>query len=200
MIFVEAMLRAYVEDRNGRTIYRDGESDDTIRLAQYWTLGRREGRWILLSIEERAEGEHQLTEPIVASAWSDTGRLRDEAVIETAVSDGVPAGFEPADVADLDFDGDARAEALDLSLADARFAPGRARGARRGRRSRPGPRRSTGTTRSWPAWPARRRSSSSFTGDDAEKIRVVVRGPRVQRIGDRRARREPRAGHDDHRV
>jgi len=181
VIFVEAMLRAYVEDRNGRTIYRDGESDNTIRLAQYWTLGRREGRWILLSIEERAEGEHQLTEPIVASAWSDTGRLRDEAVIETAVSDGVPAGFEPADVADLDFDGDARAEALDLSLADARFAPDVLEASAR---------------RAVEAWAeavdgddtelARLASTAALQQllyrDDAEKIRVVVRGPRVQRI------------------
>ena len=54
VVFVEAMLRAYVEDRNGGTIYRDGESDDTIWLAQYWTLGRREGSWILQSIEERS--------------------------------------------------------------------------------------------------------------------------------------------------
>jgi predicted lipid-binding transport protein (Tim44 family) len=181
VVFVEAMLRAYVEDRNGRTIYREGESDDTIRVAQYWTLGRREGRWILLSIEERAEGEHQLTEPIVSSAWSDTGRLRDEAVIETAVSDGVPNGFEPADVADLDFDGDARAEALDLSLADARFAPDVLEASAR---------------RAVEAWAeavdgddtelARLASTEALQQllyhDAAEKIRVVVRGPRVQRI------------------
>jgi predicted lipid-binding transport protein (Tim44 family) len=44
-------------------------------------------------------------------------------VIEGAAPDGLPPGYKPADVADLDFDGDARAAALDLSLADPRFAP-----------------------------------------------------------------------------
>ena len=39
------------------------------------------------------------------------------------VADGLPEGFTTADLAQLDFDGDARAHALDLSLADARFAP-----------------------------------------------------------------------------
>ena len=181
VVFVESMLRAYVEDRNGATIYRDGESDDTIRLAQYWTLGRREGSWILLSIEERSEGEHQLTDPVVASPWSDTGRLRDEAVIETAVSDGLPAGVEPVDLADLDFDGDARAAALDLSLADARFAPDVLEAASR---------------QAVAAWAeavdgddaelARLASAPALHQllyrDGAEKTRVVVRGPRVRRI------------------
>jgi hypothetical protein len=54
----------------------------------------REGRWILLSIEERSEGEHHLDEAIIASPWSDTERLRDEALIETAAEDGLPAGFQ----------------------------------------------------------------------------------------------------------
>jgi hypothetical protein len=35
----------------------------------------------------------------------------------------VPEGTKLAEVADLDFEGDARAAALDLSLADGRFAP-----------------------------------------------------------------------------
>ena len=197
VVFVEAMLRAYVEDRNGKSIYRDDESDDTIRLAQYWTLGRREGRWILLSIEERAEGEHQLTEPIVASAWSDTGRLRDEAVIETAVSDGLPAGFEPADVADLDFDGDARAEALDLSLADARFAPDVLEASARQAVEAwaeavdgddgAGP---PGQCGGAPAAPLPRRRGE----DPGRRTRAARAANR-----DRRARRKPEAGHDGHR-
>ena len=102
-------------------------------------------------------------------------------MIETAVSDGVPDGFEPADVADLDFDGDARAEALDLSLADARFAPDVLEASAR---------------RAVEAWAeavdgddtelARLASTEALQQllyhDAAEKIRVVVREPRVQRI------------------
>ena len=102
-------------------------------------------------------------------------------MIETAVSDGDPDGFEPADVADLDFDGDARAEALDLSLADARFAPDVLEASAR---------------RAVEAWAeavdgddtelARLASTEALQQllyhDAAEKIQVVVREPRVQRI------------------
>jgi hypothetical protein len=59
----------------------------------------------------------------VATPWADDQGLRDEALIEGAVQDAVPAGTKLAEVADLDFEGDGRAAALDLSLADGRFAP-----------------------------------------------------------------------------
>jgi len=35
-------------------------------VTEYWTLGRRDGRWILLSIEQHAEGRHHLGDAIVA--------------------------------------------------------------------------------------------------------------------------------------
>jgi hypothetical protein len=49
--------------------------------------------------------------------------MRDESLVEGAVADAVPAGTKIAEVADLQFEGEARAAALDLSLADGRFAP-----------------------------------------------------------------------------
>jgi hypothetical protein len=49
--------------------------------------------------------------------------MRDEALVEGAVAEAVPEGTKVAEVADLQFEGDARAAALDLSLADGRFAP-----------------------------------------------------------------------------
>jgi hypothetical protein len=49
--------------------------------------------------------------------------MRDEALVEGAVQDAVPQGTKIAEVADLDFSGDGRRAALDLSLADGRFAP-----------------------------------------------------------------------------
>ena len=49
--------------------------------------------------------------------------MHDEALVEGAVQDAVPPGTKVAEVADLDFNGDARAAALDLSVADGRFAP-----------------------------------------------------------------------------
>ncbi len=77
----------------------------------------------MLSIEQDAEGTHHLDDDIVASPWGDNQRLRDEALVEGAVADKVLDGYKVSDVADLDFDGDARAAALDLSVADARFGP-----------------------------------------------------------------------------
>jgi predicted lipid-binding transport protein (Tim44 family) len=182
VVLIEAPLRAYVEDRRGGRIYRKGEPDDTIRLSQYWTLGRHEERWALLSIEEGSEGEHHLAEPIIASPWSDTGHLRDEAVIETAAVDDLPPGFKPADLADLDFEGDVRTAALDLSLADPRFAPDVLEAAAR---------------RVVEAWAEAVDGDDTalaqlavdpaldqllHRGDESERTRLVVRGPRVRRI------------------
>ena len=91
VVLIQATLRAYVLDNSGNVILRRGERDDTIRLSQYWTLGVREERWVLLSIEEFSEGKHNLTDPLVATPWTDGDRLRDEAVIETAAADELPA-------------------------------------------------------------------------------------------------------------
>ena len=78
---------------------------------------------MLVSIEQGAEGAHALDEQIVADAMADEQAMRDEALVEGAVADAVPEGTSVAEVADLQFDGDARAAAIDLSLADGRFAP-----------------------------------------------------------------------------
>jgi predicted lipid-binding transport protein (Tim44 family) len=120
---IEAQLRDYVEDRWGQRVGRVDTLSDTSRVREYWTLGKRDGHWILLSIEQGAEGEHALDEEIVASPWADDRTMRDEALVEGAVADAVPDGTAISEVADLDFQGDARAAANDLSLADGRFAP-----------------------------------------------------------------------------
>ena len=91
-------------------------------LAEYWTLGRAGDRWILHSIEQDAEGAHHLDAPIVASPWSDDARLHDEAVTELAVADAAPDAAI-GELVDVDYAGDARTQALDLSVVDGRFAP-----------------------------------------------------------------------------
>jgi hypothetical protein len=123
VVRVQAKLRAYVVDRTGAKVMRAGEKDELVTLTEYWTLARRDGTWMVHSIEQRAEGDHHLDEQVVASPWSDEQRLDDESLTQLAVADGLPEGFTTADLADFDFEGDARAHALDLSLADARFAP-----------------------------------------------------------------------------
>jgi predicted lipid-binding transport protein (Tim44 family) len=182
VVRIDAKLRAYVLDSNGRKVMHKGEKDELVTLVEYWTLGRRDGQWMVQSIEQRAEGDHQLDEPIVASPWSDQQRLEDEALTELAVADALPEGFTTADLAEVEFDGDARARALDLSLADARFGPDVLEAAAR---------TAVG------AWAeavdgddaALERVASPeavgellYGGDASRRTRLVVRGPRVKRI------------------
>ncbi|MGZ6692877.1 MAG: TIM44-like domain-containing protein, partial [Solirubrobacteraceae bacterium] len=123
VVRIEARLSDYVEDAYGQRVGRVDAAGDTTRVREFWTLVKRDGHWILQSIEQGAEGAHRLREGVVATPWSDEHALRDEALVEGAVQDAVPDGTKLAEVADLDFEGDGRAAALDLSLADGRFAP-----------------------------------------------------------------------------
>ena len=182
VVRIDARLRAYVIDANARKIMRTGQKSERITLIEYWTLARRDGVWMVQSIEQKAEGDHQLDAPIVASPWSDRQRLEDESLTELAVADALPEGFTTADLAEVDFEGDARARALDLSLADARFGPDVLEAAARTAVS---------------AWAeavdgddaALERVASPEAvgellhgGDASRKTRLVVRGPRVKRI------------------
>jgi len=182
VVRVRARLSAYVVDRTGRKIMRKESSDEEITLLEYWTLARRGKGWTVASIEQSGEGDHHLDAEIVASPWSDTQRLQDESLTELAVADGLPPGFTTADLAEIDFDGDARARALDLSLADARFAPDVLEAAAR---------------RAVAAWAeavdgedaplsavASREAVEAllYGGDASRKTRLVVRGPLVKRI------------------
>jgi predicted lipid-binding transport protein (Tim44 family) len=183
VVRITASLRSFVLGKGGQKIMRKGSKSEEMKLCEYWTLARSgDSSWMVVSIEQRAEGDHHLDEEIVPSPWSDTQRLSDEAVTELAVEDGLPPGFTTADLAQVDFDGDARARALDLSLADARFAPDVLEAAAR---------------RSVAAW------AQAVDGDDAaleavaspeavtallsagdasRKTRLVVRGPQVRSI------------------
>jgi predicted lipid-binding transport protein (Tim44 family) len=182
VVRITAQLRAYVIGKNGRKIMRKGETDETVSLTEYWTLARSAGQaWMVVSIEQRAEGDHQLDEEIVASPWSGQ-RIADQALTELAVEDKLPEGFTSADLADFNFADDARAKALDLSLADARFMPDVLEAAAR---------------RAVAAWaeavdgrdtPLEAVASRDavdellYAGDASRGTRVVVRGPRVKGI------------------
>ena len=181
VVEIEAQLDDYVIDSNGNRIMKTGASSTTTALHEYWTLAKRDGRWIVTSIEQAAEGLHHLDSEIVASPWSDS-RVADETLVEAAVADKALEGYTAADLADLDFDGDARAAALDLSLADARFAPDILE---------------TAARRAVAAWADAVDGDDAFLeavaspdavrellypGDPSLKSRLVVRGPSVRRI------------------
>jgi predicted lipid-binding transport protein (Tim44 family) len=177
---IQARLKDYVIDSRGRHLKRSGRLGETTRMREYWTLARRGERWVLQSIEQGAEGSHALEEQVVATPWADERGLRDEALIEGAVADAVPKGTTVAEVADLQFEGDAHSAANDLSLADGRFAPDVLEIAAR---------------RAVDAW------AQAVDGDDGQlrkiatpqathellypagdRTRLVVRGPQVNRI------------------
>ena len=122
VVRITAAMEDWVETKSGATMFHEGKSSASTTLEEYWTLAQRDGRWYLLSIEQDAEGRHNLDAEIVASPWSDA-RIADTARVELAAGEAAPADVKTAEIADLDFDGDARAAALDLSLADGRFAP-----------------------------------------------------------------------------
>ena len=180
---VEAKLRDYVVDRFGNHLKRTGRLGETVHLREFWTLKRgSNGRWMLASVEQGAEGAHVLNEDIVASADYDEKSMHDEALIEGAVADSVPENVKVAEVADLDFAGDARAAALDLSLADGRFAPDVLEVTAR--------RAATAWAEAVDGDDARLRSIAHgqavrdlmHPGDPSGRTRLVVRGPKVRKI------------------
>lgn len=181
VVHVEAALEDYVERPGGARIMRSGDDDTVNELREYWTLAKRSGRWILVSIEQDAEGRHQLDAPIVASPWSDE-RLRDESLVEQAAAGAALPGFTTADLADVDLAADARAQALDLSLADARFAPDvLAAAARRATAAwadavdgEDAPLAAVATPEAL--------SALLYGGDESHKSRLVVRGPRIEHV------------------
>ena len=170
--------------RRGRPRRRASSSattttSETTTLAEYWTLGRAGDRWILLSIEQDAEGAHHLDAPIVASPWSDDARLHDEAVTELAVADATPDAAI-GELVDVDYAGDGRAQALDLSVVDGRFAPAVLEAAAR---------------RAVEAWAeavdgaddaleraATPEAAHALLYPRGESTRLVVRGPRLQAL------------------
>jgi predicted lipid-binding transport protein (Tim44 family) len=177
VVRIEAKLRDYVEDPFGHHMHRAGRLSEITKIREFWTLTKRNHDWVLVSIEQGAEGVHALDEKVIATPWSDEQSLRDEALVEGAAADKAPNITE---LAKVDYGGDAHGAALDLSLADGRFAPEVLEIA---------------TRRATQAW------ASAIDGDagaltgiaDAkaarrmlhpagEQTRLVVRGPRVERI------------------
>jgi predicted lipid-binding transport protein (Tim44 family) len=181
VVHIGAVTRDVVDDREGNTITHSGSRSETTQVAEYWTLGRRDGRWVLLSIEQDAEGAHQLGAPLIATPSDDDERLRGASVTELAAADAVPAAAL-AEITPVDMDGDARAAALDLSLVDGRFAPEVLEVAAR---------------RAVEAWAEAVDGADApleaiadpaavaallYPGDPSRRTRLVVRGPRLEAL------------------
>ena len=183
VVRIEARVRDFVEDRYGNHMKRAGRLGDTVFTREFWTLRRSPaGNWILASIEQGAEGKHTLADQLVATPWSDEQSMRDEALVEGAVAQAVPEGTKVAEVAALQFDGDARAAALDLSLADGRFAPDVLEvSARRAVKAWAEAVDGSDADLRAIAMPEAARELL-HPGDASGRTRVVVRGPKVRQI------------------
>jgi predicted lipid-binding transport protein (Tim44 family) len=182
VVWISARLRDVVVDQRGREIVRNESFAEVSRMSEYWTLGKREGHWIVVSIEQEREGRHQLSEAIIAAPWSDTDRLLEESLAEQAAAEKPPEGFTVADVATPEFSGNARAEALDLSLVDGRFAPDLlAAEVKRAVAAWAGAVDGNRAELAELASPAALRELL-HPGDPAEQTRLVVRGPDVREL------------------
>ena len=123
------MREYWTLQRNPASLNASG-SDDDGGLGAEFDLSASSGvggDWILASIEQGSEGSHQLEEQIVQTGWADDQALQDESLVEQASADAatLPPGTQISELTNttVAIDQDARARALDLSLADGRFAP-----------------------------------------------------------------------------
>jgi predicted lipid-binding transport protein (Tim44 family) len=182
VVKIDARLKDYVVDRSGRRLKRTGRLGETTRIREFWTLQRHDNRWYVASIEQDKEGQHQLEDKIVASAWADETGMRDAALIEGAVADAVPEGTQIAEVADLQYEGDAHAAAMDLSVADGRFAPDVLEVAARRAIDAWAQAVDGDDTRLRSIATSRASDDLLYAGDSTRQTRVVVRGPSVKRI------------------
>jgi predicted lipid-binding transport protein (Tim44 family) len=181
VVRISATLLDYVVDAHGRMIVKEGETDATTTLQEWWTLHPPGERWRLLSIESEAEGRHHLLDELIAVPWGDE-RVRDDALVETAVAGALPSGVAVAEIAPAQMDADARAAALDLALADGRFAPDVLEVAVR-RAVEAWVEAVDGADDALEALADRDAIDALLYGGDASRhTRVVVRGARVQRV------------------
>jgi predicted lipid-binding transport protein (Tim44 family) len=182
VVFVEAVVADYVQvDSNGMIMTHDNGSNPRTRVGEYWTLAPYEDHWMLISIEQPAEGEYHLRERPIPRP-EDDDRLRDDTFLAMAAADRLPDGFAPADLINVEFADDARAAALDLSLADPRFSVDVI---------------TTSVRQAIEAWAAAVDGADTaleavatreavdqllYDSDTERRSRVVVRGPMVRRV------------------
>jgi predicted lipid-binding transport protein (Tim44 family) len=181
-VWIDATLDDYVEAANGMRLQSTESSSTTSRVREYWTLGKRDGRWIVASIEQDSEGRHVLDEEVVASPWSDDKRMQDASLLEVAAIDKLPEGVSTSEVASVSYAGNGRAAALDLSLVDGRWSPDVLEASVR---------------RAVAAWSEAVDGADTdlldvatpgaahallHPGDPSEQTRLVIRGPQVRRL------------------
>jgi predicted lipid-binding transport protein (Tim44 family) len=108
-------------ERSGMILTHDSGSSPRTVVGEYWTLAPHNDHWMLISIEQVEEGAYHLRERPIPRP-EDDDHLRDDTFLAMAATTTLPEGFTSADLISVDFATDARAAALDMSLADPRFS------------------------------------------------------------------------------
>jgi predicted lipid-binding transport protein (Tim44 family) len=122
VVFIEAVVSDYVRvERSGGILTHNSGSSPRTRVGEYWTLAPHDDHWMLVSIEQPEEGAYHLRERPIPRP-EDDDHLRDDTFLAMAAASTLPEGFTDADLISVDFATDARAAALDMSLADPRFS------------------------------------------------------------------------------
>lgn len=178
-VHVTVATETWVAAPGDREYYRDGADDRDYLLSQFWTLGRRDEAWILLSIEEDGEGDHHLRSEVVATPDADHA-IADRARTELATED---AASDVATVAEIvpRLTEDARATAMDLALADDRFSPDVLAAAVR-RAVAAWTEAVDGDDRALESVSTPQTVDRLLYADAGKDVRTVVRGPRVQDV------------------
>lgn len=181
-VVISATLRDYVVDASGRHLNRTDSSGEVAPMREYWTLCKSGSDWILESIEQEAEGKHELSEELIATPWSDERGMRDEALVAEAEEDAAPAETSVGELVDVGYEGDARAAANDLSVADGRFAPDVLEVAVRRAAAAWAAAVDGGDTGLLAVATPEAAKELLHPGDPSGRTRLVVRGPVVKRI------------------
>ncbi len=123
VVRVTAELRDVVIDRDGKVIKRNEEDDELTTLAEYWTLGPPRRR---LDPRTRSSRTPRARTTSTRRSSPRRGPTTPACTTRRSPSSRSPTPCPDGDIAglvDVDYAGDARTQALDLSVVDGRFAP-----------------------------------------------------------------------------
>jgi hypothetical protein len=86
-----------------------------------WTLARRGSDWELVEFDDTPLADELLHSPLIAGAWADQDRLREQSLAEVAQGDPVNGEARTGDL--VDSARDPMLQLLDLSVIDGRYLP-----------------------------------------------------------------------------
>jgi predicted lipid-binding transport protein (Tim44 family) len=182
IVHLRARMYDIVYDRTGQRILRSVDDTGKRRLSEYWTLGKRDGRWMIVSVEQGREGAYHLDDAVIPSPWADD-RLYDDAVIERGAAAMLPPDTLTGVLGSVPFEfrGGTRSAALDLAQFDGRYAPDVLESATR-RAVAAWAEAIDGDDRALIALAGPYTAAALIYPEGTHRSRLVIRGPRLVRL------------------